>query len=211
MRYRYLINGIVQGVGFRPTVYKIAKKLNLKGFVLNSGGGVVIEIEGENKDKFLDTLKQNLPPLAKIETIKFEKLKEKNYSSFEIRYSKNTQKTTSISPDIAVCEECLKEMFDKNNKRYLYPFINCTNCGPRYTIIEDIPYDRKNTSMKKFKMCDECYKEYTNPLNRRYHAEPISCYECGPKLIIKSPSSKFQVPSNIKKIKKVKANRNGKM
>ena len=203
MRYRYLINGIVQGVGFRPTVYKIAKELNLKGFVLNSGGGVVIEIEGENKDKFLDTLKQNLPPLAKIETIKFEKLKEKNYSSFEIRYSKNTQKTTSISPDIAVCEECLKEMFDKNNKRYLYPFINCTNCGPRYTIIKDIPYDRKNTSMKKFKMCDECYKEYTNPLNRRYHAEPISCYECGPKLIIKSPSSKFQVPSNLSDIEKI--------
>ena len=185
MRYRYLINGIVQGVGFRPTVYKIAKKLNLKGYVLNSGGGVVIEVEGENKDKFLDTLKQNLPPLAKIETIKLEKLKEKHYSDFEIRYSKNTQKTTSISPDIAVCDECLKEMFDKNNRRYLYPFINCTNCGPRYTIIEDIPYDRKNTSMKKFKMCDECYEEYTNPLNRRYHAEPISCYECGPTLNVK--------------------------
>jgi len=204
LRYKFIINGIVQGVGFRPTVYKIAKNLGLKGFVLNSSDGVIIEIEGANKDKFIKTLKENLPPLAKIDTIKKEILPPKNYKTFEIAYSKDTIKTTSISPDIAVCEDCLKEMFDKSNRRYLYPFINCTNCGPRYTIIENIPYDRKNTSMKKFKMCENCKKEYTNPLDRRFHAEPISCFECGPKLIIKSPSSKFQVPNNLSEIDKVK-------
>ena len=185
MRYKFLINGLVQGVGFRPTVYKIAKELNLKGYVLNSGEGVIIEIEGENKDKFIDMLKQNLPPLARIDTIKKEILPIKNYKDFEIIESKNTTKTTSISPDIAICDECLKEMFDKNNRRYLFPFINCTNCGPRYTIIKDIPYDRKNTSMAKFKMCEKCYEEYTNPLDRRYHAEPTCCFECGPELNVK--------------------------
>ena len=180
-----MIEGIVQGVGFRPTVYKIAKALDLKGFVLNTGEGVIIEIEGENRDKFIDELKKNLPPLAKIDKITFEKLPLQNYLDFEIIHSKNTSKTTFISPDKSVCEDCIKEMFDENNRRYLYPFINCTNCGPRYTIIENIPYDRKNTSMKKFKMCEKCKKEYTNPLDRRYHAQPISCYECGPKLSLK--------------------------
>jgi hydrogenase maturation protein HypF len=182
LRYRYKINGIVQGVGFRPTVYKIATNLDLKGYVLNSGDGVIIEIEGDKKDKFIEILQKNLPPLAKIEKIEKSILPLKNYQYFEIKSSKTSKKNTSISPDIAVCDECLEEMYDKNNRRYLYPFINCTNCGPRYTIIENIPYDRKNTSMKIFEMCDECFREYTNPLNRRYHAEPISCYECGPKL-----------------------------
>ncbi len=185
MRYRFLIEGIVQGVGFRPSVYKIAKKLNLKGYVLNSGEGVIVEIEGENRDKFIDILKNNLPPLAKIDKVTFEKLPLKNYRDFEIIHSKNSSKTTFISPDISICDECLKEMFDEKNRRYLYPFINCTNCGPRYTIIENIPYDRKNTSMKKFKMCEKCEKEYNNPLDRRYHAQPISCYECGPRLSLK--------------------------
>ena len=185
LRYRFKIEGIVQGVGFRPTVYKIAKSLNLKGFVLNSGEGVIIEIEGEKKEKFIDTLKKNLPPLSKITNIEKEILPLKNYKTFEIKYSQKTSKTTFISPDISVCKDCLREMFDKSNRRYLYPFINCTNCGPRYTIIENIPYDRKNTSMKKFKMCESCEKEYKNPLNRRFHAEPISCFECGPKLSLK--------------------------
>jgi len=194
LRYKFLIQGIVQGVGFRPTVYKIAKELNLKGFVLNSGEGVIIEIEGEKKDKFLDILKNNLPPLAKIENIELKKLPLKDYNNFEIISSKNSAKTTFISPDIAICDECLAEMFDKNNRRFLYPFINCTNCGPRFTIIKDIPYDRKNTSMSEFKMCKSCENEYNNPLDRRYHAEPISCYECGPKLSLKCKvkSGKFE-------------------
>jgi len=185
LRYFYKINGIVQGVGFRPTVYKIATSLNLKGYVLNSSDGVIIEVEGKNASNFIDILKNNLPPLARIDTIEEKILDEIGYKKFEIKESKNTTKTTSISPDIAICDDCLKEMFDKNNRRYQYPFINCTNCGPRYTIIENIPYDRINTSMKKFKMCSKCYKEYTNPLDRRYHAEPISCFECGPKLSVK--------------------------
>ncbi|MEO1923493.1 MAG: acylphosphatase, partial [Nautiliaceae bacterium] len=203
MRYRYKINGIVQGVGFRPTVYKIAKRLNLRGFVLNSGEGVIIEIEGKDASKFLNELKNNLPPLAKIESIEKEILPLANYKNFEIKESKNSSKTTSISPDKSICEDCKKELFDKNNRRYLYPFINCTNCGPRYTIIENIPYDRKNTSMKKFKMCDECYQEYTNPLNRRYHAEPISCYDCGPKLSVLGGEGFKELPFNneIEKIK----------
>ncbi|HIQ50670.1 MAG TPA: carbamoyltransferase HypF, partial [Nautiliaceae bacterium] len=136
MRYRYIINGIVQGVGFRPTIYKIAINLNLKGFVQNLSNGVIVEIEGENKDKFLNILLANLPPLAKIDTVKKEILKEKNFKEFKIIESKITSKTTSISPDIAICNECLDEMFDKSNRRYLYPFINCINCGPRYTIIK---------------------------------------------------------------------------
>jgi len=200
LRYRFIIEGIVQGVGFRPTVYKIAKELNLKGFVLNSGEGVIIEIEGKNKNKFIDFLKKNLPPLAKIDNINKEILPNKNYKSFEIRYSKNSTKTTFISPDIAICDECLKEMFDKNNRRYLYPFINCTNCGPRYTIIQNIPYDRKNTSMKKFKMCESCKREYENPLDRRFHAEPISCFECGPVLNLKwkMENGKWKESSQVK-------------
>ena len=117
MRYKILINGIVQGVGFRPTVYKIAISLNLKGYVLNSSEGVIIEIEGENKDKFLEILQSNLPPLAKIDKIEIEKLPLKNYQTFEIKYSLNTIKTTSISPDISVCDDCLKELKDKNNRR----------------------------------------------------------------------------------------------
>ena len=201
MRYRYIINGIVQGVGFRPTVYKIATNLNLKGFVQNLGNGVIIEIEGENKDKFLNILLANLPQLAKIDTIKKEVLKEKKFKEFKIIESKITSKTTAISPDIAICNECLDEMFDKNNRRYLYPFINCINCGPRYTIIKDIPYDRKNTSMNKFLMCKECKKEYENPLNRRYHAQPISCFNCGPKLSVKSLN--FEIPTFKKEIEKI--------
>ncbi len=206
MRIKYLINGIVQGVGFRPTVYKIATALNLKGYVLNSSDGVVIEIEGKSADIFLDKLLENLPPLAKIDSVKKEVLPPKNYSTFEILTSQYTQKTTSISPDISICDDCIEEMFDKNNKRYLFPFINCTNCGPRYTIIKDIPYDRKNTSMAKFKMCKTCEKEYLNPLDRRYHAEPTCCYECGPKLSVKCKvkNGKFKEINFDKEIDKIK-------
>jgi len=184
MRKKFQIGGIVQGVGFRPTVYRIAKELGLRGYVLNSGEGVVIEVEGEDASLFLQKLIDSLPPLARIDEVNEENLQDAGYEDFIIKDSLNSSKTAFVSPDISVCEECLKELRDKNNRRYLYPFINCTNCGPRYTIIKDIPYDRKNTSMNKFDMCEQCKKEYTDPLNRRYHAEPISCYECGPKLKI---------------------------
>ncbi|NPA11596.1 MAG: carbamoyltransferase HypF, partial [Epsilonproteobacteria bacterium] len=182
---KIVIKGIVQGVGFRPTVYNIAIKLGLKGYVLNTSDGVEIEIEGIKEDEFINELKNNLPPLAKIDTITTVKLPDKHYKTFKIKTSKDGKKTVSISPDISVCEECLKEMYDKNNRRYLYPFINCTNCGPRYTIIKNLPYDRKNTSMAKFKMCNECKKEYLDPTNRRFHAEPISCPECGVSISVK--------------------------
>ena len=205
MRAKIYINGIVQGVGFRPFIYKLALKFGYKGYVLNNGEGVEIDIEGENIDDFVNAIYDNLPPLAKIDKLTVKNLPPKNYKTFTIRDSKSTAKTTFISPDISVCEDCLAEIFDRNNRRYLYPFINCTNCGPRYTIIENIPYDRKNTSMKKFKMCEKCKEEYTNPLDRRYHAQPISCYECGPELSLKWKmengkweefSYKFQVPSS---------------
>ena len=168
------ITGIVQGVGFRPAVYKIANKLNLKGYVLNDGNGVEIEIIGANEDKFLDTLLQNLPPLAKIDNIQTTP-SSNNYEDFSIKYSKNSKKSVSISPDIAICDECIKDINNPNNKRYKYPFINCTNCGPRYTIIKSLPYDRQNTSMEPFKMCDSCKKEYNDPNSRFFHAQPISC------------------------------------
>ena len=205
LRKRFFFEGIVQGVGFRPTVYRIAKSLNLKGFVLNEGRGVLVEVEGERVEEFKDEFLKNLPPLSKIEKISEEELEEIGYKNFEIKKSKTTKKTTSISPDISVCEDCLKEMYDKNNRRYLYPFINCTNCGPRYTIIENLPYDRKNTSMKKFKMCKKCKSEYENPLDRRYHAEPISCYECGPKLrILYRDKNKWEeFGSELEEIKKI--------
>ena len=205
MRAKIYIEGIVQGVGFRPFIYKLAQKYGFKGYVLNNGKGVEIDIEGNDIEVFVNEIKTNLPPLAKIDKLNIEFLPIKNYKIFEIRDSKSTEKTTFISPDISICDDCLKEMFDKNNRRFFYPFINCTNCGPRYTIIENIPYDRKNTSMKKFKMCEKCKKEYTNPLDRRYHAQPISCYECGPELSLKCKvksteweefSYKFQVPSS---------------
>ncbi len=185
MRAKIFIEGIVQGVGFRPFVYKLAKEFNLNGYVLNTGSGVIIEAEGENLNEFIESIKTRKPPLSKIEKIDIKFLENAGFNSFEIKFSQNSSKTTFISPDISVCEDCLKEMYDKNNRRYLYPFINCTNCGPRYTIIENIPYDRKNTSMKKFKMCKKCEAEYISPMDRRYHAQPISCYECGPKLNVK--------------------------
>jgi len=169
------ISGIVQGVGFRPYIYKIAKKLNLKGYVLNNGSGVEIEIVGENENKFLDELLSNLPPLARIDNIKKYPSLSNNYDEFIIQNSITTTKSVSISPDIAICEDCINDLNNPNNKRYNYPFINCTNCGPRYTIIKTLPYDRKNTSMAEFEMCNSCKEEYENPESRFFHAQPISC------------------------------------
>lgn len=185
LRYRIQINGVVQGVGFRPFVYNLAKSLNLKGFVSNDTTGVIIEIEGENTllDKFLNGLKKERPSISQIYKIKIEKLQPKNYHDFIIEKSiSNEEITLDILPDIATCKYCLKEMYDFLNKRYLYPFINCTLCGPRFTIIESLPYDRENTVMRKFKMCPECYREYKDPKDRRFHAQPIACPKCGPYL-----------------------------
>lgn len=175
--------GVVQGVGFRPFVYRLASKYNLKGWVYNTSEDVKIEVQGERKgiECFLLELQDNAPPLARIEDISATYHLPADYTTFEIRRSTaEKNKYQLISPDIATCQACLKEIFDPEDRRYHYPFTNCTNCGPRFTIIEDIPYDRPNTTMRSFKMCPECQVEYDNPLDRRFHAQPNACPECGP-------------------------------
>ncbi len=181
------VEGIVQGVGFRPFVYKQAISLELKGWINNNSEGVYIDIEGQedNLNTFIHNLKCKKPPLAKIDNIIVNKKELLNYENFEIRESESKkEKFTLISPDIAVCEECIKDISNPSNRRYKYPFTNCTNCGPRFSIIKAIPYDRANTTMKKFVMCRECQEEYIDPVNRRFHAQPNVCKECGPKLWI---------------------------
>jgi len=185
--YRIKVYGIVQGVGFRPFVYKLAKSLDLRGWIYNSIGSVDILIQGEEENikKFIDILKNSPPPLSRIEKIHIDIIEdEKSYDDFSIIESKEDIGFNFISPDIAICDDCLREMRDPKDRRYSYPFINCTNCGPRYTIIEDLPYDRDKTSMKIFEMCEECKKEYHDPLSRRFHAQPISCFNCGPNIWI---------------------------
>jgi len=183
-RYRIKIKGRVQGVGFRPTVFRYAKKFNLSGFVCNTSEGILIEVEGKGEIKnFINFIKENPPPKSKIEKIIIEEIGIKNETEFRIIESKKGEKKeVEISPDIATCNDCLNELFDKNDRRYLFPFINCTNCGPRFTIIKKIPYDRKNTTMDEFTMCEECRKEYEDPNTRRFHAQPNCCFICGPRV-----------------------------
>ncbi|NPA73426.1 MAG: carbamoyltransferase HypF [Epsilonproteobacteria bacterium] len=203
-RYKIKIEGVVQGVGFRPFVYSIAKKHDIKGFVKNSSEGVFIEAEGtkESLQKFLLEFKTSLPPLAKIDKISLENIEIKGSCDFKIEKSTHSDtKYASISPDIAICEDCLRELRDKNDRRYGYYLINCTNCGPRYTIVERVPYDRKNTSMKRFRMCNECEKEYEDPSDRRYHAQPISCHKCGPLVKFYKTYKKEILASNEEAIK----------
>ena len=181
------VEGIVQGVGFRPFVYNIAVSNNLKGWVNNASEGVFIDVEGSNKDldDFLSRLKFNPPPLSRIENINIIEKDLCNFDNFEIKESlENLEKITLISPDIATCKDCREDILNSSNRRYFYPFTNCTNCGPRYSIIEQIPYDRDKTTMKKFKMCSDCEEEYNNPLNRRFHAQPNACHNCGPHIYL---------------------------
>jgi len=186
-RAKISVRGIVQGVGFRPFVFQLATKHGLKGWVCNTSGDVKIEVEGlsDALQLFLDQLKTEAPPLALIEEINHLYLPPDGYELFEIRESKPEKgKYQRISPDIATCSLCLKEILDRSDRRYRYPFTNCTNCGPRFTIIKDIPYDRPETTMRSFTMCPECQKEYDNPVDRRFHAQPNCCPACGPKLEI---------------------------
>ncbi|MFO8085903.1 MAG: carbamoyltransferase HypF [Desulfobacterales bacterium] len=181
------INGIVQGVGFRPFIFGLATRYHLKGEVANTSSGVTIHIEGPGKKihLFLEEMAKKPPPLAYITDIFVHQEKRKGYKNFSIVQSRsNANTSTLISPDIAVCEDCLRELFDPSDRRFHYPFINCTNCGPRYTIIEGIPYDRPKTSMKQFRMCDQCQAEYDNPHDRRFHAQPNACPVCGPKVLL---------------------------
>ncbi len=184
-RIRLIIRGAVQGVGFRPFVYRLASELGLTGWVLNSAQGVFIEVEGaaETLQQFVQRVETDKPPRAFIQSLEQTVLDPVGYTAFEIRHSEESgEKSVLILPDIATCPDCLREVFDPADRRYLYPFTNCTNCGPRYSIIESLPYDRPNTTMKAFAMCPKCREEYENPLDRRFHAQPIACPECGPHL-----------------------------
>ncbi len=184
-RIRLVIRGAVQGVGFRPFIYRLATELGLKGWVLNSAQGVFIEVEGEPQTlrQFVWRVETDKPPRAFIQSLEQSVLDPVGYTTFEIRHSEEGgEKSALILPDIATCPDCLRELFDPGDRRYLYPFTNCTNCGPRYSIIEALPYDRPNTTMKAFRMCPKCREEYENPLDRRFHAQPNACPECGPHL-----------------------------
>lgn len=165
-RLRLVIRGAVQGVGFRPFVYRLATELGLRSWVLNSVQGVFIELEGEppTLQRFVKRLYVEKPPRASIQSMEQSVLEPVGYTGFEIRHSEHTgEKTTLILPDLATCPDCLREIFDPTNRRYRYPFTNCTNCGPRYSIIESLPYDRPNTTMKAFNMCARCREEYAPP------------------------------------------------
>jgi hydrogenase maturation protein HypF len=185
-RVQILVRGIVQGVGFRPYVFSLARRRTLAGRVFNNTTGVLIDVEGDASaiEGFINELKLNPPPLSLIDSIERSgNLDPANYSDFLIVESEASgEKFMPISADISTCEDCLRELFDSENRRYRYPFINCTACGPRFTIIEDIPYDREKTTMRDFEMCDACRAEYENPLERRFHAEPTACAACGPSL-----------------------------
>ncbi|MGC8970782.1 MAG: carbamoyltransferase HypF [bacterium] len=200
---RIRIFGVVQGVGFRPFIYRLAKEHNLKGWVLNTSSSVEIEIEGEDSDveRFISNIRKKAPPIARIENIEIEDSILNNYKDFFIKESKEDIGYQLISSDIAVCQDCLEELFDPKDRRYRYPFINCTNCGPRFTIIKDIPYDRKNTTMEKFKMCKDCEREYNDPLDRRFHAQPNACPICGPKLWIEGLESEDPIKETARLLK----------
>lgn len=188
-RLHITVNGIVQGVGFRPFVFHLSKGLGLTGFARNTSDGVDIEVEGstEGITLFQQKLIESAPPLSEITEVKTNSVPIKHSQDFTICASPaGTNHTTLISPDICICEDCLNELFDRSNRRYLYPFINCTNCGPRYTIIDGVPYDRPLTAMRDFTMCPECQAEYDDPANRRFHAQPNACPECGPHLWFES-------------------------
>ncbi len=186
-RIKIRVNGIVQGVGFRPFVYRLAKDLDLAGYVNNDSDGVAIEVEGlaDDLNTFRDKLRSEAPPLSRIVDLKIDNIPANGDTDFIIKQSQQDDSaTTLISPDIATCDDCLGELFDPADRRYRYPFINCTNCGPRYTIVESIPYDRPKTSMKRFPLCPECDREYHDPADRRFHAQPNACPVCGPKLTL---------------------------
>jgi len=186
MKARFLrVKGIVQGVGFRPFVYNLATSLGLNGTVRNTSQGVEILLEGQPGiiELFINVLQSDPPPLSQIDSVEVEDRSLSGAWGFSILESQpEPGEFQPVSPDIALCEDCRRELFDPKDRRYRYPFINCTNCGPRFTIIKDIPYDRPLTSMTGFKMCPECQAEYDDPADRRFHAQPIACPVCGPSI-----------------------------
>ncbi|MDP1909941.1 MAG: acylphosphatase, partial [Hyphomicrobium sp.] len=186
-RHRILVRGSVQGVGFRPFIYRQATALGLSGWVGNATMGVIIEIQGDPRRiaALVRTIREAPPPNAVVEAVEAQKIETRAESAFVIQESALTgARTAQMAPDLATCPECLAEMFDPANRRHRYPFINCTQCGPRYSIIEDVPYDRTRTSMRHFPICAACQAEYENPADRRFHAEPNACPDCGPSLTL---------------------------
>ena len=187
-RLRVRVRGLVQGVGFRPFVYRLALDLGLTGFVKNDEEGVHIEVEGPAVplQYFLDRLESEPPPLATVREIASTEIGTQRGVGFTISSSTRSRTpATLISPDTSLCDDCLSELFDPKDRRYRYPFINCTNCGPRYTIVEHIPYDRPLTSMRTFDMCPDCKGEYLDPTDRRFHAQPNACPVCGPQVTLR--------------------------
>jgi hydrogenase maturation protein HypF len=182
VRIRMRVCGAVQGVGFRPFVHTLAEKFALAGFVRNDAQGVLLEVEGGRVLEFVEALRREPPPLARVDRVDIESIAPTLERGFSIEQSGSGATRTRIVPDAAVCEDCLEELFDPASRFYLYPFVNCTHCGPRYTITQRLPYDRPQTSMARFAMCDDCARDYHNPANRRFHAQPIACPRCGPVL-----------------------------
>ena len=184
-RARVRVEGTVQGVGFRPYVHRLAGELGLAGYVLNDSRGVLLEIEGPGDavETFLTRLGPDAPPLAVLESLTVADRQPTGDGGFEIRPSPHGERAdVPVTPDSATCDDCLRELLDPSDRRYRYPFINCTNCGPRFTIVRGVPYDRPLTTMAGFRMCDECRTEYEDPRDRRFHAQPNACPRCGPSL-----------------------------
>jgi hydrogenase maturation protein HypF len=181
-RRRYRVTGVVQGVGFRPFVYGLARRQGLGGYVLNDGEGVVIEAEGSQLDRFTAELASSAPPLARVDSLTAEVIEPVGEREFRILESIASGRSALIPADVATCDDCLRELFDPADRRYRYPFVNCTQCGPRFTIVREVPYDRPNTTMAGFPLCADCRREYEDPADRRFHAEPIACPVCGPRL-----------------------------
>lgn len=213
-RIKISIKGAVQGVGFRPFIYKLANSLGIKGYVLNTPQGVIIEAEGDDKllKDFTEKIKSEKPPISLIQKINIEDLPLNHFRDFKIRKSDiSGSPDVIVLPDFAACEECVNEIFDSGNRRYLYPFTNCTNCGPRFSIIESLPYDRSRTTMKKFDMCPKCKAEYENPDDRRFHAQPNACPVCGPHVELWNAGGKILDFYNDAILDTVKAIKDGKI
>lgn len=188
------VSGIVQGVGFRPFIFNLAESLGLKGWVKNTSSGVEIEVNGsaEALAGFVDSIRSDAPPLARIDVLRSEPIQAREYETFEIQESRSEEGAyIPVSPDVAICDDCRRELFDPGDRRFRYPFINCTNCGPRFSIVCDIPYDRPNTTMRHFSLCPDCEAEYENPHDRRFHAQPVACPVCGPQLWFEAKGEKI--------------------
>jgi hydrogenase maturation protein HypF len=191
-RRRFRVTGVVQGVGFRPVVYGLATRLGIGGFVLNDGEGVVVEAEGEPAalEALARGLREEAPPLARVDDVRAEPVAPEDETVFRIEASAPTGRTAPIPADVATCDDCLRELHDPADRRHRYPFTNCTQCGPRFTIVTGVPYDRPLTTMSAFAMCEECRREYEDPRDRRFHAEPVCCPACGPRLALEQPGSR---------------------